>query len=74
MKKLVAEAGSTARAGTVDDVAAKSEVLLLATPWKAAREAIKIAGNLAGKILIDATNPLLPDLSGLENGPRHLSW
>ncbi len=68
MKKLVAEAGSTASAGSVDDIAANSEVLLLATPWKAAREAIKAAGDLTGKILIDATNPLLPDLSGLEVG------
>lgn len=32
------------------------------------QEAIKAAGNLTGKILIDATNPVLPDLSGLEFG------
>ncbi len=68
MKNVVAEAGSTASSGSVAEVAAKSDVLLLATPWKAAKEAIQSAGNLSGKILIDATNPILPDLSGLEVG------
>jgi len=42
--------------------------VVLATPWAAAREAVKAAGDLSGKILIDATNPLKPDLSGLALG------
>jgi predicted dinucleotide-binding enzyme len=45
--------------------AAQSEVIVLATPWPATREAIEGLGNLTGKILLDATNPLKADLSGL---------
>jgi predicted dinucleotide-binding enzyme len=45
-----------------------SDVLLLATPWPATLETIGAAGPLDGKILIDATNPLLPDFSALEYG------
>lgn len=68
MQQLIADAGPTARATTVIDAAEASDVILLATPWPAAHEALKAAGNLAGKILIDATNPLLPNLSGLSVG------
>jgi 8-hydroxy-5-deazaflavin:NADPH oxidoreductase len=48
--------------------AAASNVVVLATPWAGAQEAIQAAGPLAGKILIDATNPLKPKLDGLELG------
>ncbi|HLH00606.1 MAG TPA: NADPH-dependent F420 reductase [Bryobacteraceae bacterium] len=67
MKQLLAEAGKTARAATLAE-AAQSDVLLFALPWPAAQEALTGLGNLSGKILIDATNPLLPDLSGLALG------
>lgn len=48
--------------------AARSSVLLLATPWPETEQAIKGLGNLSGKILIDATNPIAKDFSGLEVG------
>ncbi len=41
---------------------------MLATPANANADAIASAGNLAGKILVDVTNPLKPDLSGLSVG------
>lgn len=65
---LVKEAGSNAKAASNSEAAAASEVVLLATPFPAAEEAVRSAGRLDGKILIDATNPLLNDLSGLEIG------
>jgi predicted dinucleotide-binding enzyme len=68
MKTLVAEAGSNAVAGTIADTVQQSDILLLASPWSATKEMIAAAGNLADKILIDLTNPFLPDLSGLEVG------
>lgn len=68
MKRLIQEAGSTARAASVPEAARACDVLLLATPWPASREAVAIAGNLSGKVLIDAVNPLLPRLDGLEIG------
>ena len=68
MKRLVADAGASASAASVPDAASRSEVILLATPWKAAKDAIQQCGELSGKIVIDAVNPLLPDVSGLEIG------
>ena len=68
MKRLAGEAGPTARAASVRQAAAASELLLLATPWPATRAALAAAGDLSGKILFDATNPLLPRLDGLEFG------
>ena len=68
MKKLLGEAGPSASAGSVADAAGKCDVILLATPWPAARDSLAGAGNLTGKILIDALNPLRPDLTGLEVG------
>ncbi|NWF84564.1 MAG: NADPH-dependent F420 reductase [Bryobacteraceae bacterium] len=44
------------------------EVLLLATPWGPAEGFLKGLGDFGGKILIDATNPIAPDLSGLTHG------
>jgi predicted dinucleotide-binding enzyme len=68
MKALIGEAGPNARAATARDAAAASDVILVATPWPSTREALTGLGDLSGKILIDATNPLLPDLSGLAVG------
>lgn len=42
-----------------------AEVVVLATQFRDAEAAIKGAVFLDGKILLDATNPVLPDLSGL---------
>jgi len=66
MHDLAAKGGRTARAAPVAE-AAKAEVLLLATPWEATEAALRSAGSLAGKTLIDATNPLL-NLDGLTLG------
>ena len=43
-------------------------MLLLATPWPSTKAVLEGLGDLTGKVLINATNPLLPDLSGLEVG------
>jgi predicted dinucleotide-binding enzyme len=68
MKDLLTKAGSNARAATLQDAAKSGEVLLLATPWPVTREVVQGLGDLSGKVLIDATNPLLPNLSGLVLG------
>jgi 8-hydroxy-5-deazaflavin:NADPH oxidoreductase len=57
-----------ARMGTVADVAAFADVIVLAIPYDATADALKATGPLAGKTVIDCTNPLLPDLSGLALG------
>lgn len=64
-RAAVRAAGGRARAAFPADAAAEAEVVLLATPWQATVEAVEGLGSLAGKVVIDATNPLKPDLSGL---------
>jgi predicted dinucleotide-binding enzyme len=56
------------RTGTVADVAAFGDVIVLAIPWEAAANALGAAGPLSGKTVIDCINPVLPDLSGLALG------
>ena len=68
VKELLAKAGPTAKAATPAEAARASEILLLSTPWPADQDAIQGLGDLSGKVLIDATNPLLPGLAGLELG------
>src|SRR5947209_1444871 len=65
MKNVLHEAGSSARAASVAEAASDSDVVVVATPWSTTQQAIKAAGDLKGKIVIDTTNPLRPDLSGL---------
>jgi 8-hydroxy-5-deazaflavin:NADPH oxidoreductase len=43
-------------------------VIVLCTPWGATRAAVESCGDLTGKTLIDCTNPLKADFSGLEVG------
>jgi 8-hydroxy-5-deazaflavin:NADPH oxidoreductase len=42
------------------EAAAQANVLLLATPWNAAQAAVAELGDVSGKVVIDATNPLGP--------------
>ena len=67
-QELLKTIGSKARAGSVAEAAAASDIIVLATPWPATQDAIKAAGNLTGKVVVDCTNPLKKDLSGLELG------
>lgn len=68
LQELVKASGGKARIASVKEAAAFGEAVVFATPWPATEEAIKAAGNLNGKLLIDCTNPLKPDLSGLSLG------
>ncbi len=65
---LQKEIGAHASIHTAHDAAQKAEVICLATPWLNAEEAVKSLGSIKEKILIDCTNPLKKDLSGLTHG------
>jgi predicted dinucleotide-binding enzyme len=65
---LVNAIGSNARAGTAAQAASACDVLVLATPWQVTRDAIQAAGNLTGKVVVDCTNPLKADYTGLTLG------
>jgi predicted dinucleotide-binding enzyme len=56
------------KAATNQDAAESAQVVALCVPWPQAEEAIRACGNLSGKVLIDCTNPLASDLSGLVVG------
>jgi hypothetical protein len=66
--KSKSDVGAGAKLATVKDAASASDVIVLATPWPATQAALKEAGDIKGKIVIDCTNPVKPDLSGLELG------
>lgn len=65
-QKLLADIGANVVAGTVAEAAAQANIILLATPWPAVTEALQSAGDVAGKIIVDCTNPLQMGASGLE--------
>ncbi len=62
-QRLISEIG--AKAGTVVEAAANAEVILLATPWNAVPDALRNAGDVQGKIIVDCTNPLAMSAGGL---------
>jgi predicted dinucleotide-binding enzyme len=59
----------TPKAGQVSyaDAVAKADIVVLALPFDAALEAVKTL-NLAGKVVVDMTNPVTADFSGLRFG------
>jgi predicted dinucleotide-binding enzyme len=68
VRRLLSASGGRARAGSVEQAGAFGEVVVLTTPWSAAESALRAAGDLRGKTLLDCTNPLKSDLSGLTIG------
>jgi 8-hydroxy-5-deazaflavin:NADPH oxidoreductase len=68
----VATSAGASAAGTAAEAAAGADVVVLAVPFGAvAAVAAEIAPAVAGKVVVDTTNPLTPDYSGLatEGGP-----
>jgi hypothetical protein len=67
---VVRRLGGRARAGSPAQAAAFGEFIVLTTPWNATEVAIHSMGDLHGKIILDATNPLAmgPDGLSLEIG------
>lgn len=68
VKKLISDTKGKVTAASIPDAVAQCDVVLLATPWQGAQDALKSAGNLAGKVLVDAVNPLEMGPAFLEKG------
>lgn len=62
-RALGVETGGRASVLEVAQAAREADVVVLCTPWEAAERAIAACGDLAGKVLVDCTNPLAPDLA-----------
>jgi 8-hydroxy-5-deazaflavin:NADPH oxidoreductase len=67
---LLSKIGGKARAVAPAEAAASADFTVLTTPWPQTEAAIRSLGNVSGKIILDATNPLVmgPDGLGLEIG------
>jgi NADPH-dependent F420 reductase len=65
---VAAELGNGIQAASFADAASTADTVILAVPYEAAADVIDAAGGLAGKIVIDITNPLTADFSGLSIG------
>lgn len=64
--EFIEGSGGAARAAPVADAVRGAEVVAFAVPWKATRDAVQSAGSLAGKVVIDCTNPFATGLTGLD--------
>lgn len=60
LRPWLAKAGKRASTGSFEDTARFADIALLATLWSGTESALKLAGpeNLAGKVVMDVTNPL----------------
>jgi len=67
-ERLAAEIGSNVQGKTIAGAVSGADIVILATPYDSAAAAIKEAGNLTGKILVDITNPITPDYMALTIG------
>jgi len=70
VQALLGKIGGKAKAVTVAEAAAAADFVVLSTPWPATEAAIHSMGDLKGKVILDATNPLSrgPDGISLEIG------
>src|SRR5947199_5232893 len=67
IKKVLVSTGMNSSATSIAEAAGTADIIVLSVPWPA-EGAVKSCGNLTGKILVDCTNPLKPDLTGLALG------
>ncbi len=69
-KKLddLAKSNPDAKAGTPAEAVSSSDIILLSVGYGMISEALTAAGPIRDKIIIDCTNPVKPDLSGLSVG------
>ena len=67
-EEAAAQAGANARAVRPDGISRNTDLLILAVAYADAADALRGAGDVAGKTIVDITNPVTPDYSGLALG------
>jgi predicted dinucleotide-binding enzyme len=65
---LAKEIGAEVKGGSVKDAVSQADVILLAVKYEDASEALKAAGDLTNKTVIDISNPITADFKGLTIG------
>jgi len=71
----MARAGANSAAGLPNKAAAKSDIVIFAIPWLDCIPVIKSLGDLAGKVIVDVTNPIshAPNGGAIFNMARSIS-
>ena len=67
-KELARNIEGNVQGGSYSEAAAFGDTVLLAVPWRGVEEAVSACGSLAGKIVMDCTNPMTPDFMQLVVG------
>lgn len=65
---VAADIGRGVQAASLRGAASAADIIVLAVPYASAFEVLEAAGDLTGKIIIDITNPMTPDFTGLAIG------
>jgi predicted dinucleotide-binding enzyme len=65
---LAKEIGAKAKGGSVKDAVSQADVAILAVKYEDTVEALKAAGDLTNKVIIDISNPITPDFKALTIG------
>ncbi len=70
LQAILSDSGPNVRAGDNQAAVDFGDMVVLATPWPSTQEILQGVLGLNGKILLDATNPILADFSGLDRSIR----
>jgi 8-hydroxy-5-deazaflavin:NADPH oxidoreductase len=65
---LAEEVGEGAQGGSIADAVLAADIVILAVYFQKMEEALRAAGDLTGKILVDISNPITDDFKGLAIG------
>jgi NADPH-dependent F420 reductase len=69
VRALVAVTGHGAVAVTQREAAAQADIVVLAVPWTAVEDVVRALPDLAGKIVVDPTNPRVTASDGFADYP-----
>lgn len=67
-QKFNTDTGMNVRGSDVPEAVRQADVVILAVPYGAVKDVLSVTGDLTGKVVIDATNPLTDDYMGLTLG------
>src|SRR5687767_7538923 len=66
--KLARSLGERARATRIDEVASGADLVIAATPFTEQATALRSVSQIAGKAVIEISNPVTPDFTDLAVG------
>jgi 8-hydroxy-5-deazaflavin:NADPH oxidoreductase len=67
-KEAARKVGARVQAVPLNNLAQAAEIIIAATPYDQQAEALRSVGNITGKRIIEISNPLKADMSGLAIG------